>query len=185
MARTKTQWLALLFQPNHAAPAAGGHSGTQSSHQPRFLVCGSMKTHLCVRVFVHLAGEQGVNTAGLRQPSCPSARLIMQERRSRPRSLRLGAEPGPHASPYHMAQALSFLFPVSREENKSKSPLNARHFFLSSLPLFLLSLFSSVCGRQEIEAGGEKQRRPSPMRADNNNSPFLSLIGRHGRQWPG
>ncbi|GAA6095567.1 uncharacterized [Tachysurus ichikawai] len=84
-----------------------------------------------------------------------------------------GGRAGPACFPYHMAQAFSFLFPLSREENKSNSPQNARHFFFSSLPLFLLSLFSFICGRQEIETGKEKQRRPSPMRAGNNNSPFF------------
>lgn len=67
-----------------------------------------------------------------------------------------GGRAGPACFPYHMAQAFFFLFPLSREENKINSPQNARHFFFSSLPLFLLSLFSSICGHQEIEAGKEK-----------------------------
>lgn len=150
MGRTKAQWLALLSQSNHAIPAAGGHSGTHSSHQPRFLVCGFMKTHLCVCVCacVYLAGEQGVNAAGLRQPSCPSARLIMQERRSRPRSFRLGAEPGPHASPitWPRPSLFTFLFPLSRDENKSNSPQNARHFFFPLFPNFSCPFFPPSVG---------------------------------------
>lgn len=131
--RTKAQWFALLSQPNHATPAAGGHSGTHSNHQPRFLVCGSMKTHLCVHVCVYLAGEQGVNAAGLWQQSCPSARLIMQERRSRPRSLRLGAESGLHAShiTWPRPSLFSFLYPGRRI--RATAP---RTPGISSFPLF-------------------------------------------------
>lgn len=101
---------------------------------PDFLVCGSVKTHLCVHVCVYLAGEQGVNAAGLWQPSCPSARLIMQERRSRPRSFRLGAEPGLHASPitWPRPSLFSFLYPGKRM--RATAP---RTPGISCFPLFL------------------------------------------------
>lgn len=130
--RTKAQWLALLFQPNHATPAAGGHSGTHSSHQPRFFAVWIHEDTL-VCVCVYLAGEQGVNSAGLWQPSCPSARLIMQERRSRPRSLRLGAEPGLHASPitWPRPSLFSSLYPGRRI--RATAP---RMPGISSFPLF-------------------------------------------------
>lgn len=106
------------------------------------------RTCVCVCACVYLAGEQGVNAAGLRQPSCPSARLIMQERRSRPRSFRLGAEPGPHASPitWPRPSLFTFLFPLSRDENKSNSPQNARHFFFPLFPNFSCPFFPPSVG---------------------------------------
>lgn len=61
-----------------------------------------------VCVFVDLESRE-LMQAGLWQSSCPSARLIMQERHSRPPFILPGGEAVPACSPYHMALAPSLL----------------------------------------------------------------------------
>ncbi len=60
------QRLAPLSKQTNLASAAGGHTGSRTGHQPRFSVGVCF---LFVRVCV--AGEQGVNAAGLWRSSCP------------------------------------------------------------------------------------------------------------------
>lgn len=65
---------------------------------------------VCVCVYVDLESRE-LMQAGLWQSSCPSARLIMQERHSRPSFILPGGEAVPACSLYHMALApLSSLF---------------------------------------------------------------------------
>lgn len=59
---------------------------------------------VCVCVRADLESRE-LMQAGLWQSSCPSARLIMQERHSRPPFILPGGEAVPACSPYHMALA--------------------------------------------------------------------------------
>ncbi len=61
---------------------------------------------VCASVYVHTDLEsRELMQAGLWQSSCPSARLIMQERHSRPPFILPGGEAVPACSAYHMAPA--------------------------------------------------------------------------------
>lgn len=141
--------------------------------------------------------------AGLWQSSCPSARLIMQERHSRPPFILPGGEAVPACSPYHMALAplssltlsLSLLgllwMGLVLEERGSYwwcggTPQHAVQlsFFpphCSFFPLsFLSSLHFPLCERETSEAEKKKRekrernRRPSLLQGDNNSFFFIS-----------
>ena len=69
---------------------------------------------VCVCVCVHADLEsRELMQAGLWQSSCPSARLIMQERHSRPPFILPGGEAVPACSAYHMAPAPLLFSPLS------------------------------------------------------------------------
>lgn len=156
---------------------------------------------VCVCVWVRADLEsRELMQAGLWQSSCPSARLIMQERHSRPPFILPGGEAVPACSPYHMALAplssltLSTRVAVDGAGAGGEGELlvvwwnaTARSiaFFLSST-LFVFSplsspLFTSPCvsvkrvrQRKKREKERERNRRPSLLQGDNNSFFFIS-----------
>ena len=120
--------------------------------------------HCCVWVCVCVCSRRlesrELMQAGLWQSSCPSARLIMQERHSRPPFILPGGEAVPACSPYHMALAplLSLL---------------SRSF---SLPL---SLYWGCCGWgwwwwRSREGGGEVMGGVVERHSTQHSLSFLS-----------
>lgn len=105
---------------------------------------------VCEVVCVHADLEsRELMQAGLWQSSCPSARLIMQERHSRPRSFCLGVKLCPHA--------LRITWPWP------PSPLSSLPLFLSLLGVLWMALVvengdGGVCGGV-VAIGGVVERR--------------------------
>lgn len=140
--------------------------------------------------------------AGLWQSSCPSARLIMQERHSRPPFILPGGEAVPACSPYHMAPA-----PLSSLLTRSFSlywgccrwgcggggggrglsvvwwNATARSiaFFLSSTLLFFFSypLHFPFCGCEASEAEKKKKSETGVHLSckETTTASFLSPVG--------
>ncbi len=157
------QRLAPLSKQTNPASAAGEHTGSCTGHQPRFSVGVCF---LCVCVCVWQESRELMRQAcggppALSQINHAADPVPSAWGPNRACMLSLSHGPGPLSSPQHNSSGVEGGL-------GGGTPQNALLPFLSSF---------SFCGHQEIDAGREKQKRPShlPSAAAATTAPFYCL----------
>lgn len=148
--------------------------------------------------------------AGLWQSSCPSARLIMQERHSRPRSFCLGVKLCPHALritwPWPPSLLSSLALSLSTGGGwrwwwrtggwggggiggvvERRGMQHSLSFFFSTLLFFFPSLFPlhfPLCGSQMSEARKKKERRETGVHLSCKETTTASFLKKKEKKSP-